>query len=68
MDKDLITLILLMLLILFFGFIPFLIANDVLTDEGRKKGTGKTILAFIIVLVIMLIMFSSTPGWNRIFS
>ena len=62
------TIISLILLILFFGFIPFLIANDVLTDEGRKKSTGKTILAFIIVLVIMLIMFSDTPGWNRIFS
>ena len=62
------TIISLILLILFFGFIPFLIANDVLTDEGRKKSTGKTILAFIIVLAIMLIMFSSTPGWNRIFS
>ena len=67
MDKGF-AIISLILLILFFGFIPFLIANDVISDEGRKKSTGKTILAFIIVLAIMLIMFSSTPGWNRIFS
>jgi len=34
MDKDLITLILLMLLILFFGFIPFLITK---LNQKKKK-------------------------------
>ena len=50
------------------GFLPFLVAKDLLTGDGKNSSTGKTILAGIIVLALMLFMFSGTPGWNRLFN
>jgi hypothetical protein len=67
MDK-IITFISLILLIAFMGFLPFLVAKDLLTGDGKNSSTGKTILAGIIVLALMLFMFSGTPGWNRLFN
>ena len=67
MDK-IITLFSFIFLIIFMGFLPFLMAKDLLTKDGKKNSTGRIILAGVIVLGLMIFMLSGTPGWNRLFN
>ena len=67
MDK-IITLLLFIFLIIFMGFLPFLMAKDLLTKDGKNNSAGRIILAGVIVLGLMIFMLSGTPGWNRLFN